>query len=214
MLVIVSILRVTIKSRRFNPVFVSLTTVWVCYQLQSIISINQIGLAVWGWILGAAIIAFGVNEKNNDQKGEVLTVGRERNRRKNQSEPIISPQLVAGLFSVGGLILSVPPLSADIKWRAAQVSQDVVKVESILQGSYLNPLSTYKYINTVGVFESNGLYELAHKYALKSVEYNPDSFESWRNLSLLKLTTQVEKDVALQNMKRLDPLNTTIGKTQ
>jgi O-antigen ligase len=214
LLVIVSILRVTIKSRRFNPVFVSLTTVWVCYQLQSIISINQIGLAVWGWILGAAIIAFGVNEKNNDQKGEVLTVGRERNRRKNQSEPIISPQLVAGLFSVGGLILSVPPLSADIKWRAAQVSQDVVRVESILQGSYLNPLSTYKYINTVGVFESNGLYELAHKYALKSVEYNPDSFESWRNLSLLKLTTQVEKDVALQNMKRLDPLNTTIGKTQ
>ncbi len=214
LLVIVSILRVTIKSRRFNPVFVSLTTVWVCYQLQSIISINQIGLAVWGWILGAAIVAFDVNEKNNDQKGEALTIGRERNRRKNQSESIISPQLVAGLLSVVGLILSVPPLSADIKWRAAQVSQDVVKVESILQGSYLNPLSTYKYINTVGVFESNGLYELAHKYALKSVEYNPDSFESWRNLSLLKLTTQVEKDVALQNMKRLDPLNTTIGKTQ
>ena len=123
-----------------------------------------------------------------------------------------STRLVAGLFSVLGLILSVPPLSADIKWRAAQVSQDVVKVEATLQGSYLNPHSTYRYINTVGVFESNGLFELAHKYALIAVEYNPESFESWRNLSLLKLATQAEKDIAFQNMKRLDPFNQTIGK--
>ena len=210
--VIVTILRVTIKSRRFNPIFVSLTTVWVCYQLQSIISINQIGLAIWGWIFGAAIIAFGINEKKHDQKGQTLSTGKQRNRVKNQNEPVFSPHLVAGLFSVLGLILSVPPLSADIKWRAAQVSQDVVKVEATLQGSYLNPHSTYRYINTVGVFESNGLFELAHKYALIAVEYNPESFESWRNLSLLKLATQAEKDIAFQNMKRLDPFNQTIGK--
>ena len=212
LLVIVTILRVTIKSRRFNPIFVSLTTVWICYQLQSIISINQIGLAIWGWIFGAAIIAFGINEKKQDQKDQALSTGKQRNRAKNQNEPVFSPHLVAGLFSVLGLILSVPPLSADIKWRAAQVSQDVVKVEATLQGSYLNPHSTYRYINTVGVFESNGLFELAHKYALIAVEYNPESFESWRNLSLLKLATQAEKDIAFQNMKRLDPFNQTIGK--
>ena len=212
LLVIVTILRVTVKSRRFNPIFVSLTTVWVCYQLQSIISINQIGLAIWGWIFGAAIIAFGINEKNQTQKEQALSTGKQRNRAKNQNEPVFSPHLVAGLFSVLGLILSVPPLSADIKWRAAQVSQDVVKVEATLQGSYLNPHSTYRYINTVGVFESNGLFELAHKYALIAVEYNPESFESWRNLSLLKLATQAEKDIAFQNMKRLDPFNQTIGK--
>ena len=88
----------------------------------------------------------------------------------------------------------------------------MVKVEATLQGSYLNPHSTYRYINTVGVFESNGLFELAHKYALIAVEYNPESFESWRNLSLLKLATQAEKDIAFQNMKRLDPFNQTIGK--
>ncbi len=210
--VIVSILRVTIRSRRFNPIFISLTTVWVCYQLQSIISINQIGLAVWGWIFGAAIIAFDVNEKRNDNIEQSLNTDRQRNRRKNKNESVFSPQLIAGLFSVVGLILSVPPLSADMKWRTAQVSQDVAKVEASLQSSYLNPHNTYRFINVVGVFESNGLYELAHKYALLSVEYNPESFESWRNLSLLKLTTQTEKDIALQNMKRLDPFNQTIGK--
>ncbi len=212
LLVIVSILRVTIRSRRFNPIFVSLTTVWICYQLQSIISINQIGLAIWGWIFGAAIIAFDVNEKKNFNMEQSLNTNRLRNRGKNKNESVFSPQLIAGLLSVVGLILSVPPLSADMKWRTAQVSQDVVKVEDVLQSSYLNPHNTYRFINIVGVFESNGLYELAHKYALLSVEYNPESFESWRNLSLLKLSTQIEKDMALQNMKRLDPFNQTIGK--
>ncbi len=209
--VILSILRVTIRSRRFNPIFVSLTTVWVCYQLQSVISINQIGLAIWGWIFGAAIIAFDVNEKKKYKSEQSLNTDRQRNRRKNKNESVFSPQLISGLLSVVGLILSVPPLSADMKWRTAQVSQDVAKVEATLQSSYLNPQNTYRFINIVGVFESNGLYELAHKYALLSVEYNPESFESWRNLSLLKLATQAEKDMALQNMKRLDPYNQTIG---
>ncbi len=210
--VIVSILRVTTRSRRFNPIFVSLTTVWVCYQLQSIISINQIGLAIWGWIFGAAIISFDVNEKKYDKTEQSLNTDRQQNRRKNKNESVFSPQLIAGLLSVVGLILSVPPLSADMKWRTAQVSQDVVKVEGVLQSSYLNPHNTYRFINIVGVFESNGLHELAHKYALISVKYNPESFESWRNLSLLKLATETERDLALQNMKRLDPFNLTIGK--
>jgi hypothetical protein len=210
--VVIAILRVTIRSRRFNPVFVSLTSVWVCYQLQSIISINQIGLAIWGWIFGAAIIAYDFNEKVLFKSNEVLRSSEQSNLRNNQSEPVISPHLVSGLFAVVGLILSVPPLSADVKWRSAQISQSVEKYEETLQGSYLNPQNTYKYVNIVGIFESNGLYELAHKYALESVEYNPESFESWRYLSLLKLTTQSEKDIAIQNMKRLDPLNKTIGR--
>ncbi len=210
--VVISILRVTVRSRNFNPIFVSLTTVWVCYQLQSIISINQIGLAIWGWIFGAAIIAYGINQKNYGPIEHSPKTGKQPKRVESRGTSIFSPRLAAGLSCVLGLIISAPPLSADIKWRSAQMSQDVVKVENALQGSYLNPHTTFRYINTVGVFESNGLFELAHKYALKSVEYNPESFESWRNLSLLKLTSQTEKDIAFQNMKRLDPYNHTIGK--
>ncbi len=210
--VLISIFRVTTRSRRFNPIFISLTTVWVCYQLQSIISINQIGLAIWGWIFGAGIIAFDINEKRNNQHKENSSKESQWNRSKHNKQSVFSPQLTAGLLSVVGLILSAPPLSADMKWRTAQDSQDAARVETSLQSSYLNPQNTYKFLSTVGLFESNGLHELAHKYALKSVEYNPESFESWRNLSLLKLTSQTEKVIAIQNMKRLDPLNPTIGK--
>jgi hypothetical protein len=75
----------------------------------------------------------------------------------------------------------------------------------------MNPPNTFKYGQIVGVFESNGFSDLAHKYALKAIEFNPDSYELWRNLTFLKRTTQKEKYLALANMKRLDPLNPTVG---
>jgi O-antigen ligase len=68
--VVISIVKVTIRSREYSFTFIGLATAWVCYQVQSIISINQIGLAIWGWLLGGALIAYeratrGENENNS-----------------------------------------------------------------------------------------------------------------------------------------------------
>lgn len=209
--VVYSIFKVTIRSKAFSPIFVSLTAVWVCYQLQSIISINQIGLAIWGWIFGAAIIAYSVSYKNPGLHSETLSNRKKRDLRVRNYQQIITPKLIAGLLSVLGLLVSVPPLNADMKWREAQNSQDVRKFEEALKQSYLNPATTFKYIYAVGALETNGLHDLAHKYALESVKFNPDSFESWRNLMLLRSTTDQERLLAKMNMKRLDPKNSTIG---
>jgi hypothetical protein len=93
------------------------------------------------------------------------------------------------------------------------MSQDANKVEAALQPSYLNPLSMFKINTLVGIFETNNLPDLAHKYALEAVEYNSDSFEAWRNLYRISKSTPEEKALALENMKRLDPLNPDPGFT-
>lgn len=213
-IVIVSILRFTFRNRKFDPIFVSLTSVWVCYQLQSTISINQIGLAIWGWSFGGALIAYDVNDSRQSQNVELPETPKSRTAKQSKqrgSNDVISPGLVAGLASIVGLLIAVPPLSADMKWRSAQVSQSAQLVENTLQPSYLNPLNTYKFINIVGVFETNNLPELAHMYALKAVTFDPDSYESWRNLYQLSKSTGEERKLALSNMKRLDPLNPNVG---
>lgn len=214
LLSITSIVKFTIRNRNFDPIFVSLTSVWICYQLQSTISINQIGLAVWGWAFGAAIIAY----ERNDRKKAVFetlasnTVRNGRKQRHRQSQEFIfSPILIAGIASVLGMIIAVPPLSADMKWQEAQKSQDANRLAALATPSYLNPINSFELANIVGVFESNNLGELAYKVALEAVKFNPNSFESWRNLSLLSKSTEAEKALAFSNMKRLDPLNTTIG---
>jgi hypothetical protein len=212
--VLISIVRFFLRHKAFDPIFVSLSGVWLCYQLQSTISINQIGLAIWGWVFGAAIIAY---EKNDSSAGEIIaktapSKGKKaKSINRSSSGNIFSPSLIAGLSAVVGLIIAVPPLSADTKWRNAQLSQNAKLIEEALIPSYLNPLNTFEINNVVGVFETNGLTDLAHKYALKAVQFNPDSYESWRNLYRLSKTSDKERAKALSNMKRLDPLNKLVG---
>jgi hypothetical protein len=78
----------------------------------------------------------------------------------------------------------------------------------------LNPLNSFEFNNVVGVFENSGLSDLAHKYGLEAVKRFPDSYDAWRNLSQLSKSSDLDRQRAIENMKRLDPLNTTIGLTK
>lgn len=213
LLVVVSIVKFTIRNKKFDPIFVGLTSVWACYQLQSTISINQIGLAIWGWAFGAAIVAYDMNDARNNVDTQITTSTSSAGKRKvkNSQTSVVTPGLTAGLAAVVGMLIAVPPLSADMKWRSAQMSQDANQVESVLTPSYLNPINSFAFANIVGVFETNNLTDLAFKYGKDAVEFNPDSFEAWRTLSQLSKTSDAERQVAFANMRRLDPLNRTIG---
>lgn len=207
LIVILSILKFIRRSKKFDFIFVTLVGVWACYQLQSVISINQVGLAIWGWITGGLIIAYSSLEQNPVNGSQPNLLEKNKGRTATRTNEILSPKLFAGLLAVIGLLISVPPLSADMKWRDAQLSQDVAKVEAILRPSYMNPLSTNKMINVVGVFETNGFPDLAYKYALEAIRFNPHSYETWRTITLLSRATEQEKMDALVQMKKLDPLN-------
>jgi O-antigen ligase len=212
--VLVSIIRFTVRHRKFDPIFVALVAIWLSYQLQSIISINQIGLAIWGWALGGALIAY---EKNATQKVEIKTpngsASKGRETRGAQSAIQFSGVL-AGVGAVLGLIVCAPPLNADAKWRSAQLSQDVKVYEQTLESTFMNPMTSMKFDTTVDTFELNKLSDLAHKYALEAIKFNPDSFNAWRNLYVISSSSSEEKKDALANLKRLDPLNKNIANTK
>jgi O-antigen ligase len=208
---VIAILKVTARNRDYDPIFVTLTTAWVCYQLQSVISINQIGLAIWGWLFGGALIAYesatrpkpvGDVERGQPDKGQNARVVK-----KKQSETIFSSTLVAGVGAVVGLLIAVPPYSGDAKWRSAIGSQNVEQVEAALVSSYLNPMNSYKYANAVQLLEGSKLYDLALKYAKVGVEFNPNHFDSWKLLYFITNGSPEDKALALENMKRLDPNN-------
>lgn len=195
-----AIIKVTLRNRAYDGTFVALATTWLAYQLQSIISINQVGLAIWGWVLIGVLVAYEYSTRDS----EVL-----ENKGKNakQKELIFSPQLVGGIGLVIGALIAVPPMSADMKWKAALKSKDVRQVEIALTPSYLTPSDSARLVQAVIAFEQSKMPELAHKYALIGVEFNPDYFDAWRVLYASLNSTSAEKELALKNMKRLDPKN-------
>jgi hypothetical protein len=213
LLSVIAIIKVTARTRTYDPIFVTLTTAWVCYQLQSIISINQIGLAIWGWLFGGALIAYEIATRpvkvSDEGTNSTAPKGR-RVVRQKQSEAIFSSTMVASVGAVVGLLIAAPPYSADAKWRSALASQNAQTLEEALVPGYLNPANSYKYANAVQLMENSKLYDLAYKYAQISVQFNPDNFDSWRMFYSISKSSAAEKAIALENMKRLDPNNPNV----
>lgn len=200
----VSIFKVTRRVKAFDPVFVALVVAWVGYQLQSIISINQIGLAIWGWLISGALIAF---EKTTRIKLEEQAIPKRNKTLISKGTQNIHLTMVAIFGALVGVLVGIPPYMADSKWREAQLQQSLPKTEASMLPSFFNPQNTMKYGVNIGTLESSQLFELSHKYALQAVEWNPEVYDLWKSLYFLKNTTTEEKKLALANMKRLDPLN-------
>jgi O-antigen ligase len=195
-----AVIQVSRRQRAYDGTFVALVAVWATYNLQSIISINQVGLAIWGWVSVGALVAYEYSTRSRPETSVKQKVVK-------QKELIFSPQLVGGIGVVVGALIAVPPMAADTKWRSALKAQNVQQVEAALTPSYLAPRDSQRLAQAVLLFDNSKLHDQAHKYALEGVKFNPNYFDAWRVLYSISKSSQTEKDEALKNMRRLDPYN-------
>jgi hypothetical protein len=203
----IALIKTIVRKKQFDLVLAILGSAWAGYQLQSIISINQIGLAVWGWLLGGALIGYERATRNKEQQS-VSDDKLKRNTKKLKSDSSVPKDLILAAGGAAcGLLIALPPLSADIAWRSAQLSRSVESIEKTMSPGYFNPQNLNKYLMNIQLLEQSNLQDLSHKYALEAVKWNPDSFDLWKIMFFIQKSTPDEKALAVSNMKRLDPLN-------
>ncbi len=206
-----AVIRVLRRKLHYDGVFVALAVVWTCYQVQSIISINQIGLAIWGWVLTGALVGYERISREANRSEEIrLQAKGKKDKALGTPEGSISSGLVAGIGLMIGLIVALPPVNSDSKWWNALQSRSLEKIEASLTPSYFNPSNSQKYAQAIDLFRNSNLPDLALKYARKSVNFNPEDFTAWFQLYSLPNTPIEEKEKALANLKRLDPLNPNV----
>lgn len=208
-----AVIQVLRRRSPYDGTFVALAVVWICYQVQSLISINQIGLAIWGWVLTGALVSYERLLQSNGQleESKVSIKGKKSKISPNSQGPV-TPGLVAGIGLVIGLLFALPPVTSDNKWWGALQSRNLEKIEDALSPSYFNPSNSQKYAQAINLFQNNKLPDLALKYARASVEFNPEDFTAWLQLYSLQNSSIEEKEEALANLKRLDPLNPEVTK--
>ena len=207
-----TIIRFIRRRKDFDLTFAILASGWAGYQLQSIISINQIGLAVWGWLLSGTIIAYERVTRNFNS--EIKVDVKLKSKSTNSNLLPAQVPIYAALGGIAGLLIALPPLTADIKWRSSMIARTLPALEDTMTNSYFNPPNNMKYLKNIQTLEQSNLNELSRKYALEAVKWNPDAFDSWKVLYLIRNSTPDEKDLALKNMKRLDPLNPDVTSTK
>lgn len=199
---IISILKVILRTKTYDSTFVGLTVLWSCYQVQSIISINQIGLAIWGWLATGALYAYSrMNLVEETSLKSSAPVG------KKKPAQVVSPNLIGGIGLTIGLLIAFPPLNADIKWRNALDSRNLQNLEKALEPTFFNPEDSNKYAQAVVTLRNSNLNDLALKYTLIAIEFNRNNSDFWKLLYTNPVATESQKISALNNAKRLDPRN-------
>jgi len=175
-------------SANFDPIHSGLFAAWIAFMAQGFISINHIGLALTGWVLSGALIGY----KSEGGKSENLKDSRIKLK--------VLSAITFGL--VIGLGIGTPPLVIDAKFREALFTSNVAQLVDISDDW---PINSDRISTIGGVLRVNGYPNEAIKILRKGIEFNPNHFETWRELSLCTGITESEKKLAENNMKALDP---------
>ena len=205
-LVVISAIKLLKRSSSFDPALAGLIAVWIAYQAQSIISLNQLGLAVWGWIISGLIIGYEINTRTKEKVVEVKPpVSKGRNVKKPVNESVSAKTLVSMVAGgVVGLLVGLPPFIASAQFKSAFTSGDAAKVE---KAASLWPDEPLRYGQVGLVLQSNKLDAQAQRVVDAALLKFPNEFGLWSLAATLSTATPEQIAEAKKQMKRLDPNN-------
>jgi O-antigen ligase len=199
-----SIIKVIKHSQNFDPIFASIVAAWVSYQAQSLISINQLGLGVWGWSLTGLLIGYELNTREKSSGLQLKLTGKIS---KKKEQIPASALLIAVTATAIGSAVSLPPYLAANKYYKALQSGDA---NILYESAYLKPNDKMRFLYTAQILAENKLEDRAIKVLIDASRLYPDSFELWQRWSLIPSATPVQIAKAKSEMKRLDPFNSAL----
>jgi hypothetical protein len=204
--VIVSIIRVVKRSEGFDVYFAALVGAWVAYQSQSLISINQIGLAIWGWVLSGLIIGYEINTRVKDTAQSTPTRGKQQIKKaKISNQPLSSSAvitLIAGVLA--GALVASPIYFSNSRFYSAIKANDLKGVES---AAYLYPQDQRRLFMLAGIYRNAKMDVDAVKVLREATATYPDSYDMWNLWLTIPTATPSDIAYAKAQLKRLDPFN-------
>jgi O-antigen ligase len=193
------------QARSFDPVFVILVACWLGYQAQSLVSINQIGVAIWGWILGGLILGYNSIIPNLEEAAPGSKSKKESKTKKDSSQLMSAQGLLSTLcFAVIGFTIAIQPLLSDAKYYSALGKREITSIETAAKTWPTNPV---RLGDAATLFSNNGFKAQSIEMANYAIQKYPNSYVSWYVYYTTPGLPDAEKSKALAKLKLLDPLN-------
>ena len=192
-------------STKFDSSIIGLITVWLAYQIQSVISLNQIGLSVWGWAISGLIIGLYIyRQPINDEK--VHQPHKKDKKDQNQKVVSIHPRTVLGIFvgALIGMVVSIPSLASSMNYISTLKSGNLENIQSATNSW---PPNLAHQLQTAAVFKDASFNEQSLEVTRSLLSRYPDSYRGWEILASLPNVNEKEVIKAKAQMKRLDPFN-------
>jgi O-antigen ligase len=153
---------------------------WIGFQTQSIISIDNVGLTIWGWVLGGTIIGLSKKPDNNNQK------------RTDSKESFYNNEVVLLQQKIVSSVLAlITFICCSVLYQGEKLMYE------ILSYAGTNPPST-EFITSMEKFERQHLVEPAYRFRAAGIWYQIGDVE--------KSKVEIEK-LLNQNSDSFDYLN-------
>ena len=182
------------RLKKIEVVRIGVFSLWIGYQAQTMISINQIGVSIWGWILGGAVVALSASTPS--------TASMEQKSNPKVYTPTFNAKFV--LLLLIGFVIALPPFRQDMSFRAAIATQNGVKIIEASKSKPENPF----YLNYASILlRSNGYKDQALELTKRAIEINPRNFVGWKLMTELSSKGTIDYTLAAKTLRSLDPLN-------
>lgn len=197
-------------SKTFDPKFLTLFLPWLGYQIQSIVSINQLGLAIWGWLLGGAVIAYtksnvGSRQASLDDDRRVFPKAKSKSQIKSSSMLPASTALTIYVSVIAGVLIALPPFVADARMRTIlNGNSDSATLISHVKSF---PLDINRLNRGVVVLANSGLNVLAAELAIYGTTRFPNDYSSWYSLYELSGPGTPDAEPYRKKLHEIDPFN-------
>ena len=193
------------RNKSFDPYFVALFSSWVAYLVQAAISINQIGVGIWGWLFTGGLIGY---EAATRESKEASPSGKLRGA-SFQLPALVALMGIAG-FAIG-FVLAFIPFNADARFKNALQSGDLYQLES--RATALGATSFHMELTLDTALKANNE-PLAAKITDDLLRRYPRVFMGWRVKQILASTSDQGREEAYARLRELDPFNPDIRRTE
>ena len=182
------------NSPKFDPYFSAIFVGWIGYQAQSFISINQLGLAVWGWLFGGLVLGYSYSDSAQANQGK----GFKRTAKKGSLQELAIPAII----SIVGISMVAPAFITDHTFITALKSRNG---EQVIAATQKFPKSNSRNLTAAQMYQNSQLNEQAISIAEDNVKVNPRDFNSWRMIAILSPVESEKSKNAVEQMKKLNP---------
>ena len=181
------------NSTSINYAFTSIFTLWICYQAQSLISINQIGVAIWGWATTGLVIGFvKINANNKTVSPQPKIKIKERNGGK----------LAALCGLIVGLIIGLPPLLTDANFRSAYTGNSA---EKLILASSKYPEDIIRTLTAAEALAKSNLMEQSDSLLSHILKVNPRLYGAWQLRYQISEPNSAAQIYAKSMLNKLNP---------
>jgi hypothetical protein len=193
-----------IRNKEFNWAFAAIFGAWIAYQAQSVISINQLGVGVWGWTLMGLIVGMEFNSRDKSSEAvSANTQNRGRIVRKTKEKSFMSsPQTLGAVVGlIFGLLIALPNFSADRNYRVAAASGDA---QTLVDATLAKPEDLVRTLSSANALAASNINDRALALARHIVEVSPNYHAAWQVILRLE---PVGSPAYLEAVAKLNELN-------